>query len=241
MFQISEQLFCEDFLLDCQLENNYLPNSYYDYPFLYIENFLTLAQAHLFADEIQESKCAHKAMVKTMLPEGVVAPTVEKKIRNTCIYSISESLEKLYQDAFFMHQHAIEQYFHMALTTATRPQLLEYQEGDFYIKHADDSNELRDKSGNTVGFTCVAPQRKLTTVLFLSTHASHTLEGERNYFEGGELVFNYLFDKEGRETILKPKAGDMFIFPSNPYFSHEVRKVLSGYRLTLVQWHNAIV
>jgi SM-20-related protein len=59
-------------------------------------------------------------------------------------------------------------------------------------------------------------------------------------FSGGELLFNYLYDKEGSLVKIKPQAGDMVVFPSNPYFSHEVLPVKEGYRLTLVQWHDAI-
>ena len=32
----------------------------------------------------------------------------------------------------------------------------------------------------------------------------------------------------------------MIVFPSNPYFSHEVLTIRSGYRLSLVQWHDTI-
>jgi SM-20-related protein len=64
---------------------------------------------------------------------------------------------------------------------------------------------------------------------------------DRFSFSGGELEFNFLKNIDGTDVVLKPSAGDMVVFPSNPYFSHEVKKVKSGYRLTLVQWHNAIL
>ena len=70
---------------------------------------------------------------------------------------------------------------------------------------------------NTVGFKCVAPERKLTTVLFGTSHESNTEGGEEG-FSGGELLFNYLFDKDENMVTLKPRAGDMIVFPSNPYF-----------------------
>lgn len=54
-------------------------------------------------------------------------------------------------------------------------------------------------------------------------------------------MFNYLFDAQGNNIKFIPEAGDMIVFPSNPIFSHEVLRVEDGYRLTLVQWHNAIV
>ncbi|MGC9350564.1 MAG: 2OG-Fe(II) oxygenase [Sulfurovum sp.] len=54
------------------------------------------------------------------------------------------------------------------------------------------------------------------------------------------MLFNYLYDEKGETVKIKAEAGDMVIFPSNPYFSHEVLPVKEGYRLTLVQWHDAI-
>jgi predicted 2-oxoglutarate/Fe(II)-dependent dioxygenase YbiX len=88
-------------------------------------------------------------------------------------------------------------------------------------------------------FYTIAPQRKLTTVLFTTSHSKHI--EDPYHFSGGELLFNYLFDKDGNTIKFEPKAGDMIIFPSNPYFSHEVLRVQQGYRLTLVQWHDAII
>ena len=138
-----------------------------------------------------------------------------------------------------MHQEEIENYFSLALTTSTKLQTLEYTKGSFYIKHADDSNELVNKENETVGFVQVAPQRKLSSVLFTSSHAKHNNSGLS--FKGGELVFNYLFDSDGKQVVFYPEMGDMIIFPSNPIYSHEVLRVDEGYRLTLVQWHNAII
>ena len=40
---------------------------------------------------------------------------------------------------------------------------------------------------------------------------------------------------------IKAKKGDMLIFLSNPYFTHEVLPIKSGYRLTLVQWHDGLL
>jgi SM-20-related protein len=125
------------------------------------------------------------------------------------------------------------------MTLSTDIQVLEYKEGYFYVKHADDSSELIDENGDTVGFKCVAPERKLTTVLFATSHQCNTQEGSE-CFSGGELLFNYFFNEKGEPVKIKAEAGDMVVFPSNPYFSHEVLPVQKGYRLTLVQWHDAI-
>ena len=167
--QLSNKIFCDDFLQTAVIENKYLPNPYNDYPFLIIENF-----------------------------------------------------------------------FARGLLQSTPLQVLVYREGDFYIKHADDSSEIVDKQGETVGFNCIAPTRKLSTILFGTSHASHKISDNEETFEGGELVFNYLFNAQGKPLILYPKAGDIIVFFSNPFFSHEVNPVSSGYRLSMVQWHNAL-
>ena len=240
MIQISEYVYCDPFLENCEVPTKLLPNPYFDYPFLVIEDFFTQEQCNMVIHELQESSAQEKAMVKSTILHSIVAPSVEEEIRKTNIYKLSGHLEVFYQENFIAHQSKIENYFAMALTTSTKIQALEYEVGDFYIKHADDSSELVDKEGRTVGFTCVAPQRKLTTVLFTSSHVSKKGEDSFFYFDGGELIFNYLYNKEGENISFKAKAGDMIIFFSNPYFSHEVKPVISGYRATLVQWHNAI-
>lgn len=240
MVQISEHIFCDDFIQGCYIQSKLLPNPYLQYPYLIIENFLTPEECNLIVSEIKESSEFDQAMVKTTVLNSIVAPSVVEEIRKTSIYKLSEYLESIYHENFLKHQPKIEEYFSMALTTATQIQALEYKVGDFYIKHADDSNEIIDKEGNTTGFICVAPQRKLTTVLFVSSHEAKKDTLCVNSFDGGELIFNYLYDADANQIKLEPKAGDMVVFLSNPVFSHEVLPVKSGYRATLVQWHNCI-
>jgi SM-20-related protein len=240
VIQISEYIFCDDFINQCSKQSHFLPNPYHQYPFLIIQNFLAFNECNLIAKEIQKSSEADKAMVKTTMLSSIVVPSIDEKIRKTSLYKLPQYLEDLYQTNFLKHQQNIEEYFSVALTTATKLQTLEYKTGDFYMKHADDSSEIIDKNGNTAGFICVAPQRKLTSIVFLSSHVNKQEKNILNSFEGGELIFNYLYDANGDQVTLRPKAGDMIVFPSNPYFSHEVKPVISGYRATLVQWHNGI-
>ena len=103
--------------------------------------------------------------------------------------------------------------------------------------HSDDSSMLY-KNDELIGFLPVAKQRKISTVLFTTSYDENTSE---NTFTGGELLFNFLYDKDGNEVKIKPKAGDMLVFLSNPFFTHEVLKVINGRRITLVQWHNALI
>jgi SM-20-related protein len=89
-----------------------------------------------------------------------------------------------------------------------------------------------------IGFKLVAFERKITTVLFINS-SKDIREIDRDFI-GGELLFNFLFDDDGKVFSLKPKAGLLIAFPSCPHFSHEVLEVIDGYRITLVKWFNTI-
>ncbi len=238
MIQISQDIFLDEYVYNLNIQTAYLPNPYKTTPYFIIKNFLKPHELALFTKEIKMDDDAVVAKVKSEVIHGVVKAKVNKEYRDTKIYSLEDKLYDLYRSRFFTYQKEIEDYFSVALTTSTKVQALEYKKGGFYIQHADDSNALIDKDKKIIGYTTVAPQRKFTTVLFATSH-SEDPDGKFS-FSGGELVFNFLKDKNKNEVVLKPSAGDMVAFPSNPYFSHEVKEVKSGYRLTLVQWHNAI-
>ncbi len=236
--QISNYIYCDDFIADLRYETRLAANPYYDYPYLVIENFLSAEACAEIAAYTHEKSEGERAKVKKNRM-GVVVPELEEDIRKTAIHRLPDVLLEGYHLSFAYYQKRIEDYFSAPLTTATEVQALEYTKGGFYIKHADDSNDLVNSEGETVGFAQVAPERKITTLLFATSHREHG--GEGLHFTGGELVFNYLFDADGRPVRIRPKAGDMVIFPSNPLYSHEVLPVTEGYRLTLVQWHDAII
>ena len=177
--------------------------------------------------------------MKKEIIAGIIQPSIVEEYRKTNIYTLDTFYKKYYDTQFIQYKSVMESYFSIALTVSTEIQVLEYKKGYFYIKHADDSSEIVDKNKQTVGFKLVAPQRKLSTVLFASSHVTNA-DNEAHSFSGGELMFNYLYGIDGKPIKIKPEAGDMIIFPSNPYFSHEVLPVEDGYRLTLVQWHDAI-
>lgn len=238
MQQISNHVYCDDFVLSLNLESRLMPNPYNDYPYLIIRNFLSESTCNEISNYTYNASKREKAKVKTRVLKSVVNPSVDEKIRKTMIHKLPAVFFNAYEESFKAHQLQIEEFFSIALTTSTKIQALEYTKGSFYIKHADDSNELVDEDSNTIGFVQVAPQRKLTTVLFTT---SYGLDNEESRgFSGGELRFNYLYDASGKQIEFLPQAGDMIVFPSNPIYSHEVLPVKDGYRLTLVQWHNAI-
>jgi SM-20-related protein len=237
MTQISNKIFCDDFLIDLEFQNKLLPNPYYDYPYLIIKNFLPENLCNEIVKVIQHNNDATEAKIRQK-NDLFLEETLNKQIRKTKIYELSQSYKELYEASFYQHQKEIEDFFSVALTTSTPIQVLEYTQGSFYKAHSDDSNVLL-KENQIVGFVNVAPQRKVTSVLFMTSRSEEDVSN--NSFNGGELVFNYLYDENKENITFKPQAGDMILFLSNPIFTHEVKEVKSGYRLTLVQWHDAIV
>jgi SM-20-related protein len=240
MIQISTHIFCDSLFETIEIDNKLLPNQYKDYPYLIIKNFFSKASCKKLVSLVQEDEeTKRKAEVKKEIFTGIVQAGVVEEYRKTNIYKLDSFYNNYYDEQFMKYKHVIEEYFNIALTLSTDVQVLEYKKGFFYVKHADDSSEIINLYKETIGFKLVAPQRKLSTVLFATSHETNVQNGAQS-FSGGELMFNYLYNSEGESVKIKPEAGDMIIFPSNPYFSHEVLPVEEGYRLTLVQWHDTI-
>lgn len=235
MTQISNKIYCSDFLISFDIETKLLPNPYYDYPFLIIENFLDENECYEINKKVKEDDDYQKAQIK--IQKLITTAKINEKIRKTNIYSLNEKYLEIYTKRFLNYQPIIEEYFKLALTTSTNIQVLEYIKDSFYAMHSDDSSMIY-KDNELIGFVPVAKQRKVSSVLF--TTSTNKVASD-NTFTGGELLFNFLYDENGNEVKIKPKAGDMVLFLSNPYFTHEVLKVIEGRRITLVQWHNAII
>lgn len=231
--QISNYVFCDKRLNDFNLDVKLLPNPYYDYPFLIIKDFLSKK----ICDELIMSVKKEDDYIDAKIKKENYINYTNKNIRKTKIYKLNDEYKSIYTKRFLEVQKDIEDFFSLALTTSTKVQVLEYLKGSFYKAHSDDSNMIF-KDNELVGFKNVAKNRKLTTVFF----ASSCEESEGfNTFSGGELIFNFLFDENNETIKYRPKAGEMIVFLSNPYFTHEVLEVKKGYRLSLVQWHDAIV
>lgn len=235
MTQISNNIYCADFLISLDIKTKLLPNPYYDYPYLIIEDFLSSHECDDINKKVKEDDDYEQAQVK--IKDLLIKSQTNEEIRKTNIYKLSEKYLEIYTNRFLEHQAKIEDYFKLAITTSTKVQVLEYLKDSFYAMHSDDSSMLY-KNKELIGFTAVAKQRKISTVLFTTSNDENPSD---NTFLGGELLFNFLYDKDGNEIKLKPKAGMMLVFLSNPYFTHEVLKVIKGRRISLVQWHNAII
>lgn len=201
-------------------------NPYAPLPFLLIEDFLPPEACALL---YQKATAAVEGEAEVITGDGAAGKKDESH-RKTFHHTLDAEGTALYREAFDRHREAIERFFSLALAGGSGPQLLGYGPGGFYSSHADNASKIVDANGTIVGWKAVAPERKITTLLFLG--------GE---FTGGEVSFDYLF-REGEEApiTLAPETGTMVVFPSNPYFAHTVHPVKSGYRLTLVEWHRAM-
>jgi len=238
LLQISNKIYCDDMFKNMYIENKIFTNPYYDFPYLVIKNFLSKKLSKEIVSFIKESNDYKKAQV-IVNESSITKGKLKEEFRKTNIYKLNEIYENIYKNRFDEIKPLIEKYFNLILTNSTHIQVLEYTKGCYYKKHADDSSEIVDHNGNTVAFKNVNIERKISTVLFASEF-QNTLKNNSS-FNGGELKFNYLYDENEKQIEFKPSYGDLIVFPSNPIFSHEILKVQDGYRLTLVQWHDAII
>jgi SM-20-related protein len=230
LHQISNYIYARDELLEWDIPTKRLPNPYHDFPYMVLEGVLNPSECRA----ITTAALADKNTVQAELR----GRALDTAIRSTDIHILSAEHRLIYDRRFAAVRGEIEEFFAISLSKATDVQVLGYESGSFYLKHSDDSSELRDTFGNVIGYRTVAPERKLTTVLFTTSYTPHPTDTD--HFSGGELLFNYLCDASGNTITLRPEAGDMIVFLSNPYFSHEVLPVQKGFRLSLVQWHNAL-
>ena len=195
--QLSNHIYCDALFNTITIENLLLANQYKDFPYLIINNFFSKKLCEEIVDSSKENDKVNIAKVKANSIKGVIVPKVNQNFRKTNILKWDNEFKSIYQKQFLHFQPKIEEYFNAPITYSTQVQMLQYKKDFFYIKHADDSSELIDENKNTVGFTLVAPRRKLTTVLFTTTCDDEVTS--EYHFSGGELVFNYLYDKDNNQ------------------------------------------
>lgn len=231
MHQISNYVYASDELLKMEIPTARLPNPYHDFPYMVIKGVLTPEECQAITLSALNDEQAVSAQLR--------GRSLDTEIRKTDIHTLSPKHRKMYDSRYESLKREIEEFFALSITSSTDVQVLGYESGSFYLKHSDDSSELRNSEGKTIGFRTVAPERKLTSIVFTTSHTLHP--ADMDHFSGGELLFNYLSDADGNTITYLPQAGDMVVFLSNPYFSHEVLPVQKGFRLSLVQWHNALL
>jgi len=173
---ISERVYADGKVWGMDFPRRPMPSPYAERPFLVFEGAVS-PQACRLALKTLDGRDAEAAALRSH-------KALDRSIRDTLLHPFTPEIDRLYEEALRKHRGEIERFFGVALGAATRPQLLEYQKGGRYRRHADNASELVNGEGRLVGYRVTIPERKVTTLLFLSS------EGED--FEGGELLFNHL-------------------------------------------------
>ena len=97
---------------------------------------------------------------------------------------------------------------HIGITQVTGLQLLRYKQGQHFHEHVD----------NIAGHPTWG-QRQLSVVFYLNDD-----------YEGGEISF------QRQAQVIKPKAGDVLLFPSHFTHPHASLDVRSGVKYAVVTW-----
>ncbi len=94
MTQISNNIYCSDFLLDIDVKTKLLPNPYYDYPYLIIKDFLSSHECNDINEKVKEDDDYEQAQVK--IKDLLIKSQTNEEIRKTNIYKLSEKYLEIY-------------------------------------------------------------------------------------------------------------------------------------------------
>ena len=216
MIQISQKIFALSNIWNMDFEKKPLASFYNEYPFLIFDNLLSKDECNAVINSLKKSE-GYKAKL--------IAKGLDETIRKTILHQPTREIRAFFEKIINAKKEKIERFFNCLLTNGSDIQILEYKDGGFYKRHADNASEIY-KNGKLINYKLIAPQRKITTLLFLNDD-----------FEGGEIEFSHLRYADLNRVILKPKAGQMIVFPSHGLFAHEVKKV-KGNRFAIVKWWN---
>jgi SM-20-related protein len=156
--------------------------------------------------------------------------------RRTHVLQMPDDALQLYQRKFRLVEEKISDYFNIKITEHEELQVLGYGIGCKFDMHCDNSTYSINNDQEFFRWKLLLPNRKLTSVVFISDYADPLTE--RNQYNGGEFEFKYVLDKYGNPVKLTPKKGTIVSFPSHPYFIHVVNEVKKGYRITLTNWYD---
>jgi hypothetical protein len=120
--------------------------------------------------------------------------------------SLDKDLIRVWQDAYYAQLEPVDDYRNMF---GLAP--LKYWEAFNFVKYGP-GQHFQIHSDHGYSYTCV-----LSSVGYLNDD-----------YEGGELYF----DKLG--LTIKPKAGDLYLFPSSYVYSHAAMPVTSGTKYSIV-------
>lgn len=119
---------------------------------------------------------------------------------------LDQELIRIWQDAYYAQLSPVDDYRSMFNLAP-----LKYWESFNFIRYGE-GQHFQVHSDHGYSYTCV-----LSAVGYLNDN-----------YEGGELYFDKL------NLTIKPKAGDLYLFPSSYIYSHSAKPVTSGIKYSIV-------
>ncbi len=177
---------------------------------------LPLFSQHSFWNEQQCRRLCEIAEVSNIEDAGVHRDGklyVDPDFRKTKRILLNQGLFHEIGTSLLSVKPRIEEYFQLTLQGLQGIQFLQYGAGDYFHTHADEFEPPSDTS------------RKISIILFLNSG-----------FQGGDVVIYKDADyyRAGNGTHIIPQEGLLIAFSS--YLLHEVEKILTGKRFSLVSW-----
>ncbi len=198
-----------------------------DYPIYMKENFFSPEICDRLVRDVVAR--GHQGLVTT------VGGNLDQE-RKTLIMEESPAEQALFYHTLDAEKSNIAHFFGMEITSSEPMNVLGYPVGGEYRAHCDNCAPIL-KDDELVGFDLNHPRRVLSSILFLTDSVSE-ITGE-NQCIGGNIALNMLVDTQGDPLLIEPMKGLFIVFPSNPYYHHQVYPVYEGFRISLVDWHNA--
>lgn len=233
--KISKKLKYNSEYLDSKIpdECKYLWNPDWDYPFLVINNVLPDNICDWIMDKLTKASKDSFAEISSWSNSD----KVNKNVRNTHWLRLDEFDREHYDNWMKKAKEEINKFFWLELKNSEWLSVLGYEAWGHYKLHSDNCCPLFDKEWTFIGWEHTRKTRKITTIVFLW---DSTINSNSNTeFLWWNVSFDYLIDENNKPFLFSPKKWMLLAFPSNPYFSHTVHKVLDWYRVSLVEWFDA--
>jgi predicted 2-oxoglutarate/Fe(II)-dependent dioxygenase YbiX len=166
--------------------------------------------------------------VRAAMDAGVPEPaevldetiTVQEEVRRASQIDVPEMVLEMVEQCLDRMLDAIAAFYRLSLHSREGASFLRYETGGFYKPHVDRARVASWPS---------TERRQITTVLFLDSSREAEPSGG---FSGGLLR---VFPNDGDDPIeITPRQGTLVAFPAT--MRHEVTRVTSGRRDTVVDW-----
>ncbi len=190
-----------------------------DAGFFVVEDFITpVAAAHLVAALEDADASAAGVYAGSDDPGEDVRRTKRLHADPVVRASLADELLRL--------KPGMEEHFDVRIERCELPEILLYEEGDYFRRHADGGPGSSD----------LVASRKVSVIVFLNPQATDDDEGTTGY-TGGDLVLWVGIRGPGSATLPLPfPARPGLLVAFGPHVFHEVKPVTSGRRYTVVSW-----